>query len=61
MLQEPGIALEAGMQPDDMIDQLGELLAKYEIPIGLTNKLMMISEYQSLEFIVDDSGSMACG
>ena len=58
MLQEPEIAAEAGLQPDDMIDQLGEVLAKYEIPIGLTNKLMMISEYQSLEFIVDDSGSM---
>ena len=58
MLQEPEIALEAGMQPDDMIDQLGELLTKYESPIGLTNKLMMLSEYQSLEFIIDDSGSM---
>jgi hypothetical protein len=58
MLQEPEIAAEAGLQTDDMIDQLGELLEKYEIPIGLTNKLMMLSEYQSLEFIVDDSGSM---
>lgn len=58
MLQEPEIAAEAGLQTDDMIDQLGDLLEKYEIPIGLTNKLMMLSEYQSLEFIVDDSGSM---
>lgn len=58
MLQEPEIAAEAGLQPDDMIDALGTLLAKYEIPIGLTNKLMMLSEYESLEFIVDDSGSM---
>jgi hypothetical protein len=58
MLQEPEIAAEAGLQTDDMIDQLGEILEKYEIPIGLTNKLMMLSEYQSLEFIVDDSGSM---
>ena len=58
MLQEPEIAAESGLQTDDMIDQLGELLEKYEIPIGLTNKLMMLSEYQSLEFIVDDSGSM---
>ena len=58
MLQDPEITLEAGMQADEMIDQLGESLAKYEIPIGLTNKLMMISEYKSLEFIVDDSASM---
>ena len=49
------------MQPGGMIDQLGELVTKYETPIGLIEKLMMISEYQSLEFIVDDSGSMACG
>lgn len=58
MLQEPEIAGEAGLPPDEMIDALGELLAKYEIPIGLTNKLMMLSEFASLEFIVDDSGSM---
>lgn len=60
MLQEPEISLEAGLQPDEMIDQLGALLAKYEIPIGLTNKLMMLSEFASLEFIIDDSGSMMC-
>lgn len=58
MLQEPEIAAEAGLAADDMIDELGKLLTKYEIPIGLTNKLMGLSEYASLEFIVDDSGSM---
>ncbi|KAG7370289.1 hypothetical protein IV203_028035 [Nitzschia inconspicua] len=60
MLQEPEISLEAGLQPDEMIDQLGALLSKYEVPIGLTNKLMMLSEFASLEFIIDDSGSMMC-
>ena len=44
------------MEADTMIDELGDLLEKYEIPIGLTNKLMLLSEYQSLEFIIDDSG-----
>jgi len=58
MLQEPEIAKEAGMNAEEMIDKLGNLLAKYEIPFGLTNKLMCLSEYQSLEFIIDDSGSM---
>jgi hypothetical protein len=58
MLQEPEIAAESGLQPDDMIDELGKMLAKYEIPIGLTNKLLVLSEFQSLEFIMDDSGSM---
>ena len=60
MMQEPEISLEAGMQPDVMVDALGGVLAKYEVPMGLMNKLMMLSEYQSLEFIIDDSGSMLC-
>eukprot|EP00934_Nitzschia_sp_Nitz4_P008227 Nitzschia sp. Nitz4//scaffold28_size193895//117715//118950//NITZ4_001667-RA/size193895-processed-gene-0.229-mRNA-1//1//CDS//3329545988//8217//frame0 len=60
MMQEPEISLEAGMQPDEMVDELGNVLAKYEVPMGLMNKLMMLSEYQSLEFIIDDSGSMQC-
>jgi len=59
MLQEPEIAAEAGLNSDDMIDELGKILGKYECPIGLTNKLMMLSEYTSLEFIMDDSGSMS--
>jgi len=60
MMQEPDISFEAGMQPDDMVDELGRVLSKYEVPIGLMNKLMMLSELQSLEFIIDDSGSMQC-
>ncbi len=59
MLQDEDIAKETGMQADELIDELGKLLAKYEIPIGLTNKLMSLSEFQSLEFIIDDSGSMS--
>lgn len=58
MLQDEEMAAETGLAPDEMIDELGKLLAKYEIPIGLTNKLMCLSEFQSLEFIMDDSGSM---
>merc|ERR1719281_868007 len=58
MMQEPEISLEAGMAPDEMVDALGAILGKYEVPMGLMNKLMMLSEYQSLEFIIDDSGSM---
>jgi len=58
MIQEPEISLESGLQPDDMVDELGKMLAKYEIPIGLTNKLMCLTEFESLEFIIDDSGSM---
>jgi hypothetical protein len=38
MMQEPEISLEAGMQPDEMVDELGNILAKYEVPMGLMNK-----------------------
>ena len=58
MMQEPEISFEAGMQPDEMVDALGTVLNKYEVPIGLMNKLMMLTEYEILEFMVDDSGSM---
>jgi len=58
MMQEPEISIEAGMTADTMVDELGSILNKYEVPMGLMNKLMMLSEYESLEFIIDDSGSM---
>jgi hypothetical protein len=59
MMQEPEISLEAGMTPDTMVDELGAIMNKYEVPMGLMNKLMMLSEFESLEFIIDDSGSMS--
>jgi hypothetical protein len=59
MMQEPEISLEAGMAPDAMVDELGRILAKHECPLGLMNKLLMISEFDELDFIIDDSGSMS--
>ena len=41
MMQEPEISLEAGMQPDEMVDMLGAVLAKYEVPMGLMNKVRL--------------------
>ena len=38
MVQEPEISLEAGMSPDEMVDKLGAVLGKYEVPMGLMNK-----------------------
>eukprot|EP00536_Pseudo-nitzschia_multiseries_P004675 jgi/Psemu1/302741/fgenesh1_kg.79_\ len=43
MMQEPEISLEAGMQPDEMVDQLGAVLGKYEVPMGLMNKRKLSS------------------
>ncbi|RUR05285.1 hypothetical protein [Legionella sp. km772] len=42
----------------ELLDQVGERFAKYEVPLGMLNKLMMLSEYK-LDFLIDDSGSMS--
>jgi hypothetical protein len=35
-----------------------QILAKYEIPLGLSSKLMRLSDFDLLDFTIDDSGSM---
>lgn len=42
----------------DLLEDIGRIFDKYEVPIGLINKLQTITEYGLLNFIVDDSGSM---
>lgn len=58
MMQDSEIARDVGLPPDAIVEELGEVFAKYEVPMGLMNKLYMLSEYDTLEFIIDDSGSM---
>ena len=58
MIQDPEISSQIGLSSGETIDQLGRIFAKYEIPIGLLNKLMELQNYDTLEFIIDDSGSM---
>lgn len=41
----------------ELFEGLSNIFSKYEVPIGLINKLLALTEYQ-LNFIVDDSGSM---
>lgn len=40
-----------------LLDGLTKIFERHEVPIGLINKLLILSEY-SLNFIIDDSGSM---
>src|SRR3990167_4157723 len=42
----------------ELLDGLYALFDKYEVPIGLVNKLLSLTEYDQLNFIIDDSGSM---
>lgn len=58
MMQDQEICQKVGLSADAMVDSLGKKFAKYEAPMGLMNKLMVLSEYDELEFLIDDSGSM---
>ncbi len=40
-----------------LLDGISNYFSKYEVPIGLVNKLLALTEYR-LNFIIDDSGSM---
>jgi hypothetical protein len=57
-IQTPPFAEKVGLAPGAIVDELGALFAKYEIPIGVISKLLALKEFEELEFLVDDSGSM---
>ena len=42
MMQEPEFCVDAGMNPDTMVDEIGSVLSKYEVPMGLMNKVRLI-------------------
>ena len=39
MMQDADFCQDAGMNSDTMVDELGGVLAKYEVPMGLMNKV----------------------
>jgi len=43
---------------DEVLRKLTEEFARYEVPLGLLNKLLILTEWD-LHFIIDDSGSMS--
>jgi hypothetical protein len=44
----------------DSLDELNNIMAKYEVPAGMLAKLLQVKDFQLMEIIVDDSGSMNC-
>jgi hypothetical protein len=58
MVQDEEVANQIGVAPEQIMANINRIFAKYEVPMGLLNKLMMLSDYQFVEMIVDDSGSM---
>ena len=55
---EPEIYLGGYAGEGDSLDELNNVMAKYEVPAGLLAKLLQVKEFQLMEIIVDDSGSM---
>jgi hypothetical protein len=56
-LQDPNLKKSIGMT-GELTDSLLAVFGKYEIPIGMLSKLFELTDYEVLEFIIDDSGSM---
>jgi len=49
MMQEPEFCVDAGMNPDTMVDEIGAVLSKYEVPMGLMNKVSHVHECNFIE------------
>jgi hypothetical protein len=56
-VQHPQFAQAVGVQ-GDALQMITPVFSKYEIPIGMLEKLMALQHYHAIQFIIDDSGSM---
>ena len=43
MMQDSEFCADAGMNPETMVDELGAVLSKYEVPMGLMNKVSCLA------------------
>lgn len=55
---EPEIYVQAENHDSGSLDDLNQVLAKYEVPAGMLSKLLDLQHFDAVEIIVDDSGSM---
>jgi hypothetical protein len=51
--------IDVGMDGNEWLKELGKIFARYEIPMGLMNKLIELEGFDALHFVIDDSGSMS--
>lgn len=60
IIQNTNYAPSIGLSSDEeVIAILAQIFAKYEIPMGLVSKVLGLRNFDVLEMIVDDSGSMS--
>jgi hypothetical protein len=58
IIQEEDVVKKIGLPKNEILAAVGAVFSKYEIPLGLLNKLLELQTYDALFFMVDDSGSM---
>jgi hypothetical protein len=54
----PNIKETVGLTSEECVKQLSAVFRKYEMPLGMLAKLLQVQQFDRLEFIMDDSGSM---
>jgi hypothetical protein len=57
-LTKPSVAKIVSVPPEYMLNNLSVVFAKYQIPLGLIQQLLVVETYEVAEILVDDSGSM---
>lgn len=57
-MQTSNYAQAVCLNQGDTVDELGKVMAKHEMPMGVMPLLLDVSNYHAVEFIIDDSGSM---
>jgi len=58
MHSDPRFAAQVGIPSPSILEQLGTVFAKWETPVGLLSKLLMLTEFDKIEIWVDSSGSI---
>jgi hypothetical protein len=56
--EHPEVATEVQLPGRETMRRFGAMFEKYHAPMGLLNKLTLFTEWDAVEFIIDDSGSM---
>jgi hypothetical protein len=58
ILTDEDVSKNYNNSAENAMQQITKIFTKYQIPIGLLNKLLGISDFKFIEMLIDDSGSM---
>jgi hypothetical protein len=50
MIHDPEFCTVLGMNPDTMVDELGSVLSKYKVPLGLMNKVRCFTAVNTMVY-----------